>query len=218
MEITMRHLSVESILDQIENKAANADSRTTAEHLQACRKCSTKTDELRELLAFMSTDASNEPSPATVQWGVELFQPVIRPALGQDGLLGPVRRIAKLVFDSFEQPLTAGVRAGVMGIESMPRQLLFRAGEVDVDVRIESGADNRISLSGQVLSEAVPFFENTQVRLESHGVARYKTSTNPVGEFSFDEVPQDTYHLSMDLPEGQVTLFCVYRRESVLAS
>jgi len=114
--------------------------------------------------------------------------------------------------------LTAGVRAGVMGIESMPRQLLFRAGEVDVDVRIESGADNRISLSGQVLSEAAPFFENTQVRLESHGVARYKTSTNPVGEFSFDEVPQDTYHLSMDLPEGQVTLFCVYRRESVLAS
>ena len=30
---------------------------------------------------------------------------------------------------------------------------------------------------------------------------------------SFDGVPQDTYHLSMDLPEGQVTLFCVYRNQ-----
>ena len=44
-------------------------------------------------------------------------------------------------------------------------------------------------------------------------MVRYKTQTNPVGEFSFDGVPQDTYHLSMDLPEGQVTLFCVYRSQ-----
>lgn len=205
----MRHLRVETILDQIENKGNAADHARQAEHLAECGKCQNKSIELQELLTFMAEDAANEPSPTTLSWSIEIFQPVLRPAGS------PVRRIAKLVFDSFQQPMAAGVRAAVAG--SAPRQLLFRAGDVDVDLRIESGVDNRISLSGQVLSEAVPFFENTPVRLESHGVARYRTRTNPVGEFSFDEVPQDTYHLSMDLPEGQVTLFCVYRNESVLA-
>jgi hypothetical protein len=165
----------------------------------------------------LAEDASNEPPAEALRWGIQLFQPVIRLENAKDSGLNPVRLIAKLVFDSFEQPLTAGVRAGVMGTGTIPRQLLFRAGQVDVDVRIESGADNRISLSGQVLSDSVPFFENTPVRLESHGVSRYKTRTNPVGEFSFDEVPEDTYHLSMDLPEGQVTLFCVYRSAPVPA-
>jgi hypothetical protein len=45
-------------------------------------------------------------------------------------------------------------------------------------------------------------------------MVRYKTLTNFVGEFVFDEVPKDTYHLSVDLPEGQITLFCVHRGNS----
>jgi len=177
----MRHLSVGTILDQIENKATNADSARQAEHLENCGKCSTKAEQVQELLIFMAEDAANETPVETVQWGAQLFQPVIRLETGKDSGLNPIRRIAKLVFDSFEQPLTAGVRAGVMGASTIPRQLLFRAGEVDVDIRMESGVDNRISLSGQVLSDSVPFFENTPVRLESHGVARYKTLTNLVG-------------------------------------
>ena len=89
------------------------------------------------------------------------------------------------------------------------------AGDVDVDVKIESmEANDRITLVGQVLSNAAKFFDNTPVKLESHGIVRYRTRTNVVGEFSFDEVPKDTYHLSVDLPEGQITLFCVHRGNS----
>jgi hypothetical protein len=85
-----------------------------------------------------------------------------------------------------------------------PRQLLFRAGDVDVDVKIESmEANDRITLVGQVLSTTAKFFDNTPVKLESHGIVRYRTMTNLVGEFSFDEVPKDTYHLSVDLPKDR---------------
>jgi hypothetical protein len=92
---------------------------------------------------------------------------------------------------------------------------LFRAGDVDVDVKIEAVENNdRISLVGQVLSNKEKFFDNTTVKLESHGMVRFKTMTNFVGEFVFDEVPKDTYHLSVDLPEGQITLFCVHRGNS----
>ena len=93
--------------------------------------------------------------------------------------------------------------------------MLFRAGAVDVDVKIESmEANDRITLVGQVLSDGAKFFDNTPVKLESHGIVRYKTRTNVVGEFTFDEVPKDTYHLTVDLPEGQITLFCVHRTRS----
>jgi hypothetical protein len=82
-------------------------------------------------------------------------------------------------------------------------------------VKIESmEANDRITLVGQVLSNATKFFDNAPVILESHGVVRYRTQTNVVGEFSFDEVPKDTYHLSVELPEGQITLFCVHRGNS----
>jgi hypothetical protein len=121
---------------------------------------------------------------------------------------GLPRFIASLIFDTFEQPMFAGVRR----VGAPPRQLLFRAGEVDVDVKIESmEANDRITLVGQVLSGGTKFFDNTPVKLESHGIVRYRTKTNVVGEFTFDEVPKDTYHLSVDLPEGQITLFCVHR-------
>ena len=75
-------------------------------------------------------------------------------------------------------------------------------------------ANQKITLVGQVLATSTTFLENTPVKLESHGMTRFSTMTNMVGEFSFDEVPKDTYHLSVDLPEGQITLFCVHRGNS----
>jgi hypothetical protein len=207
----MRHLSVESILDEIENKRSTANRKDVAEHLNACGRCSDRAEEIQQLLIFMSEDAANEPSAESLAWSYQLIQPVLRMETSA-GKTRPARRIARLIFDSFEQGLAAGVRSGAPGRATVPRQLVYTAGNLDVDLRIESLLENRVSLSGQVLSEkATPFFENTPVRLESSGLAHYRTQTNRLGEFSFDAVPQDTYHLSMDLPEGPVTLFCVCR-------
>ena len=201
----MRHPTVETILNFVDNKT---DVVGVADHISSCSRCGEKEQEFKGLLGFIREDAVNEPPAELLEWGVQLFQPVLRPTEGK------LRHIfAKLVFDSFEQPLPAGIRH----VGSIPRQLLFKAGEVDVDLRIESADDDRISLAGQVLSDSTEFFDDTPVRLESHGIIRYKTRTNPVGEFAFDQVPQDTYHLSMDLPEGQVTLFCVHRNQPKFA-
>jgi hypothetical protein len=160
-------------------------------------------------MAFLESDAAYEPPAEVLHWGVSLFQPILQT---RESVGGKVRKIvASLVFDTFDEPALAGVRR----VGAPPRQLLFRAGDVDVDVKIESVETNdRISLVGQVLSNSEKFFDNTPVKLESHGMVRYKTLTNSVGEFVFDEVPKDTYHLSVDLPEGQITLFCVHRGNS----
>jgi hypothetical protein len=193
-------------MDYMEGQGATVDKSTVETHLVGCSECAELKQEFQVLISQLREDSSFEPPASLVQWGKNLFQPVMQPAVG-----GLRKVIASLVFDTFDQPMLAGVRR----VGAPPRQLLFRAGDVDVDVKIESmEANDRITLVGQVLSSATKFFDNTPVKLESHGIVRYRTRTNVVGEFSFDEVPKDTYHLSVDLPEGQITLFCVHRGNS----
>ena len=202
----MAHLNVTDIMNYVDGETLPADKAAAERHLHTCSDCSELRQELENLVTRLQEDSVCEPPSHLVQWGIDLFQPVMQPSGGR------VRKfIASLVFDTFEQPLLAGLRR----IGAPPRQLLFRAGDVDVDVKIESvEANDRITVVGQVLSSGAKFFDNTPVKLESHGIVRYKTRTNLVGEFSFDEVPKDTYHLSVDLPEGQITLFCVHRANS----
>ena len=202
----MRHLIVENLVNYMEGKGTDVDKSTLEAHLANCRECLELKQEFQGLILQLREDSAFEPSAEALEWGIHLFQPVIQPEKG-----GARKIIASLVFDTFDQPILSGVRH--VGVP--PRQLLFRAGDVDVDVKIESmEANDRITLVGQVLSSATKFFDNTPVKLESHGIVRYRTRTNVVGEFSFDEVPKDTYHLSVDLPEGQITLFCVHRGNS----
>ena len=203
----MRHVTVENLINYIEGQPTDVEKSTLESHLVTCSECTELKQEFHALMTQLREDSSFEPPVEAVQWGISLFQPIMQPESR-----GTIRKlIASLVFDTFDQPMLAGVRR----VGAPPRQLLFRAGDVDVDVKIESmEANDRITLVGQVLSSATKFFDNTPVKLESHGIVRYRTRTNVVGEFSFDEVPKDTYHLSVDLPEGQITLFCVHRGNS----
>ena len=205
----MRHLTTENIMNYMDGSASDVEKPTLESHLNSCKECTELQQEFQALVIRLREDSSFEPPATAVQWGINLFQPVMQPQIQSPSRLR--KMIASLVFDTFDQPMMAGMRR----VGAPPRQLLFRAGDVDVDVKIESmEANDRITLVGQVLSSAAKFFDNTPVKLESHGIVRYRTRTNLVGEFSFDEVPKDTYHLSVDLPEGQITLFCVHRGNS----
>ena len=205
----MRHVNAEKLMEYRDGHSTEESKAMIDSHLAHCAECSQMNQELQEFVIWLESDSSFEPPADVLQWGMSLFQPLLQT---KESVGGKVRRIvASLVFDTFDEPAPAGVRR----VGAPPRQLLFRAGDVDVDVKIESVETNdRISLVGQVLSNNEKFFDNTPVKLESHGMVRYKTMTNFVGEFVFDEVPKDTYHLSVDLPEGQITLFCVHRGNS----
>jgi len=196
-------------MNYLDGKGLVEEVQQVESRISTCSECAELKQELQDLYVQLREDSSYEPPAELVQWGVGLFQPLLQPAAQAGGKLRKI--IAALVFDTYDEPLLAGVRR----VGAPPRQLLFRAGGVDVDVKIESMESNdRITLVGQVLSNTSKFFDNTPVKLESHGIVRYRTMTNIVGEFTFDEVPKDTYHLSVDLPEGQITLFCVHRGNS----
>jgi len=203
----MEHASTEELIDYADGQISGTAKEILDHHLLICSECAELKEEFEDLFLQLRTDATYEPPADLVHWGISLFQPLAQPSTGEK-----LRKlVATLVFDTFDQPMLAGVRH----VGTAARQLLFRAGDIDVDVKIESvESDERITLVGQVLATSSKFLENTPVKLESHGITRFRTMTNLVGEFSFDEVPKDTYHLSVDLPEGQVTLFCVHRGNS----
>jgi hypothetical protein len=207
----MHHPSTETILQYMEARAETGAAREahaegfqeTEAHLGRCERCRAHVQELGALVGFLEEDRSNEPDPAALDQSLKLFQPVIR--AGRESRGRRLLEIARCVFDSYSRPVE-GVRDG--GI--LPRQLLYRAGPVDVDLRIEASG-GRTSLLGQLLSEAGSFPAETEVRLEAAGEIRSRTSTNAVGEFSFPDVPPEPFHLALDLPEGEVRLFCVNR-------
>ena len=67
------------------------------------------------------------------------------------------------------------------------------------------------SFNGRLRDE----FLNTNLffKLESGGIMHYQTRTKERGEFSF-EVPKDTYHLSIELPESRIMIFDVHPRKA----
>lgn len=201
----MEHLSTEDILTYLDGKATETEKRALEAHLAVCAKCKEEKRQIHALELRLRIEPSCEPSESAVQSWINLFHERRQPKKPSLGTM-----IASLIFDSFDQPLLAGVRR--VGVP--PRQLLYRAGAIDVDFKIDDkGDDECIYLAGQVLPIGPNFHDNVLVRLESGGITRDQVRTNKVGEFSF-EVGKDTYDLCIELPEGQITVLNVPPRDS----
>jgi hypothetical protein len=201
----MTHLSIENIITYLDGKAADAEKSSLEAHLAICVECAEAKRQIETLDTSLREDASFEPPSHLVERWMNVFKPVVIPRKTSLG-----RIIASVVFDSFDEPMLASVRRP----GTAARQRIFHAGDIDVDVKIESAqAGERITLAGQVLSSKSNFFDNAPVRLESQGVVRSRTRTNKMGEFSF-EVANDTYHLSIELKEGEIVIYNAHHRDS----
>jgi len=102
-----------------------------------------------------------------------------------------IREIAELVFDSLLTPQLAGVRSAA-GVGS--RQLLYRAGEVMIDVRFEANDDSeRFAVTGQVFRDQGSKVGMTRIPISlisgKNELAR--TSTNQFGEFYLEHESAD---------------------------
>ncbi|HEY2380775.1 MAG TPA: zf-HC2 domain-containing protein [Terriglobia bacterium] len=201
----MQHVSADDILTYLDGKASDARQSALEAHLAVCAGCAEEKKQFQALEFRLRQEPRFEPPADAVQAWIDLFPgPLQKPK-------SPLRQIiASLVFDTFDQPLLAGVRSHGGAL----RPSMYRAGAAGLDVKIEvTEANERITIAGQLFSGVAHFLDNTNVALESGGILRYQTRTNETGEFSFD-VPADTYHLLIDLPEDQVRILSVHPRNS----
>ena len=107
--------------------------------------------------------------------------------------------LARLVFDSLSQPLTAGVRSGA----SDSRQLMFDAEgtmvDLVLDVRPQSGT---ISLIGQVIDKGGTRVAPRQVAVilwTETGQPLAETAANEFGEFQLEFTAQARLRLSVEI-------------------
>jgi hypothetical protein len=134
----------------------------------------------RQVAAIGRVDAQWEPPAEAVARAVEIF--AIRPPQAER----PVRRfLPRLVFDSFREPLPAGMRAA----PSASRHVLYRAGQYFIDLRLDATAGSRrVSMAGQVVragrDKSLPV--TASVLLVDRRTVLAEVPVNAFGEFQLD--------------------------------
>jgi DNA-binding NtrC family response regulator len=96
-----------------------------------------------------------------------------------------VTHLARLISDSFRDPLPAGLR----GLHDRSRRLVYAAGSLRVDLLIEPQAGcNRLALAGQILDSAKPDrrFDGVPVTLHGWKGSMAQATTEEFGEFHLD--------------------------------
>jgi hypothetical protein len=98
--------------------------------------------------AWFKTDL-HEPPASALERARQLFQ-----TRSREPRRGPLERLrASLIFDSRRRPAVAGVRAGFGDFGAGPWQLLYRGGDIDIDLLVRPNQDGRTAhVRGQALS------------------------------------------------------------------
>jgi hypothetical protein len=108
---------------------------------------------------------------------------------------------AALVFDSFRQPMLAGMRAS----SGVPvRQLLYKAGRYTIKLQVEPGhGETQVSIVGQILDERDPSGGLRDIAVLAMKGTKLldRTVTNGMGEFHLEPDATDKLQLSVDVPE-----------------
>jgi len=132
-----------------------------------------------------------------------LFQELwgsLEPLLHPSSLLRRVMQAARLVFDSFLQPLPDGIRTSQLPT----RRLVYEAGGLMADLWIEPKTDSRrTALVGQLVDSAKPDrrLDRIPIALRGQkGLIAFAT-TNEFGEFHFDFDFESMLTLEME-PNG----------------
>jgi len=114
-----------------------------------------------------------------------------------DGSGSRIRSIlASVMFDSFMQPAMAGAR----GSAGAARQLVMRAEEFDIHIKIWGELEHRQMLGQLLPRSGQDFVQSAHFHLLKNGERLESTTIDEMGEFQFKDVPEGDLSLQIDLP------------------
>src|SRR5438105_9288135 len=189
MKLAPRHIPFERLVDLAEGHLAPENSRDARAHLAACAAWAGQLAEVERLTGLMRADTSEDAPRDVLAGAIGLFRT-------RSARAGVLRRVvAALGFDSGAPGLAFGVRSGQAAAS---RQLIFNAGDVDVDLRIAPGAEGW-AVSGQVLGECGGGWAELGGSGEQAAAAR--AELNELCEFALPVVPAGSYTLRLRLDD-----------------
>ncbi|MFL5807516.1 MAG: anti-sigma factor family protein [Roseiflexaceae bacterium] len=175
------HVPFDQLVDLVDGRlSAEAQQRAHA-HLAACERCAAEVARLQRLIGLMRTDDSVDAPADLIARAVRVFHQRVAPL--------PQRLVAMMRFDSARQPQGIGIRSGFTG----GRQLVFNAGDIDLDLRLSPVATGWV-VSGQLLGSS----QGGEVELHGpQGAAR--ATLNQLCEFKLLPVEPGLYTLTLSL-------------------
>ena len=191
----------EDLLSFAAGELEAADAARISDHLAtSCARCATDLAHVRSLRDVAGSDALQDPPEWVLRRAASI--PSEPPASRVAQLAG---RLAALVYDTLRDPLPAGARA----VAAHSRQMLFRALDYDIDVRVASAAGGSVRISGQVLpgpERPIDDVAGIDVVLLADGSAAGQHVTNELGEFEFDGVAPGDYSLAIEAAEDRIVV------------
>jgi hypothetical protein len=177
----MKHYRAQEWVDFVRGTVGKDQKAVMQTHLDSgCRRCQREAKTWQRVRETANRQMAAEPDDSVVRF--------VKGSFGISGKREPKHSrgfLAEVLFDSFREPLAAGVRSAA----STSRQLLFGAGELRIDLRLEPQIDSEnVSLIGQILDSTDPTKgpAAASVALLKGGKVIAEASTNRFGEFQLD--------------------------------
>jgi hypothetical protein len=177
----VKHFAMAQWTDFVRGVAV-AERDSMERHLSECQSCARVAGTLQRLARVAATESAPEVPEYLVRNAQAMF------SLNKPEKVSVSRLIAQLMFDSFREPLAAGVRSQ----SALSRHALFEAGVYCIDLRIEyKKGEDEVDMIGQVVNKQDPnaTASNLKVMLFSGEESLAETRTNEFGEFQMDYVP-----------------------------
>lgn len=194
----MIHPNYETLIKYVEDQLSMSDLTRTEEHLShPCQECNNKVTQLRIVLEAVKKNKTVAPPSDVLNRAVAAFRD--RPATAHRPLL---RVLAELLFDSRLQLSPMGSRGA-----ARTRQMLFTTQHVDIDLSITPEHRDH-NLLGQILDrEQVDAPSGAFVSLQNEiGTLLRSIETDPLGQFTFKQIPPGVYDLVIDLGSQEVAI------------
>jgi hypothetical protein len=185
------HLNTQVALDLIERRLHQDEEAFWTRHMEICRDCAQGVSQLRQLEVDLKRSHLKNAPQHDLDNAVRIFQ-----ATPQKVPSTIPSVVATIIFDSFIQPSMVGLR----GSSSLARQIVMRAEDFDIHVKIW-GDEDRKQMLGQLLPrKGREFMGGARFHLLRNGERLESTVTDETGEFHFTDVPQGPLSIQIDLP------------------
>jgi hypothetical protein len=192
----MKHFSTEEWVDFVNEMTSQAQTKAMQAHLQAgCQDCSKTATIWKRVRDAAGREADMQVPKSVLQHLQNAFVVMVQPKQ-KDRLF----ELPRLIFDSVWQPTEAGVRATA----AMPRQMLYQAGGIVIEMRVEAKPNSdRMSLEGQVMDAVLKGkgIDCIPVQLLEGQAKLAETSTNKFGEFHMEFESSKRLQISFGISE-----------------
>ncbi|MBO0911897.1 MAG: hypothetical protein J2P13_08895 [Acidobacteria bacterium] len=185
------HIGSEIALDLLEERLDADQALFWKKHLEICPDCTQEVGRWRQLEIDLERSHLKSASDQALQKAIHIY-----PQQPEGGDFRIRSILASVVFDTFLQPAMAGSR----GSATSTRQLVMRAEEFDIHIKIWGDLEHRQML-GQLLPRGgQDFVRSARFHLLKNGERLESTTIDEMGEFHFTDLPEGDLSLQVDLP------------------